>query len=840
MHTGGDAIETLQADLSALRHRCSALERELSVARARLALGLDRGDAGYWEWDFPAGTIMFAGDEAALGQGMQALGLRSGPADEVLQHVHPEDRSKADSLLRAHLRGDLPYFEVDVRMCDAAAQWHWYALRGKACERGGEEGRWRRMLGTFTDISEQKRLQSELIAARDEAERANRVKGEFLANVSHEIRTPMNGIIGMTELLLDTHLNSEQRDCLRTVHSSAESLLAIINDILDFSRIEAGRLEIERSEFNLPDFLSATLKSVALQAHQKGLEIFCAHDPGVPLRLVGDAGRLRQVLINLLGNAIKFTEHGEVELRVEVRSRAADAVVLAFAVRDTGIGIPVERQEAIFGAFTQADASTTRKYGGTGLGLAISRQLVELMGGRLQVESTPGQGSVFRFECPFAPVGSALALTPEAVPEVLRKARVLVVERNRALGECVCHQLEFLGLRAVLASDGEQAEGLLNAEQGGLDPYDFILLDGHMAPPGGFALVERFADARPMLDRIVVLMPMHEQKSDTLRCSELGLGSRLGKPFSALELLDALFVARSGAAAALPESLFEFDPQLHLEAFANGDASDAGPLCGRLHILLAEDNLINQTVATRMLEKAGHSVCVVSNGREAVERFEQERFDLVLMDMQMPELDGIEATRAIRAREARRSWVMTHEMWRPVPIVAMTAHDGDAERLACLEAGMDEFISKPIRGARLYALIEHLCNGQQDEELPGAVTMLESVEHESNVNLGETRAMLDGDEASLQQLIALYLRDVGPLLRDLRTARERRDFVRLRELAHTAKGSVGVFFAERALSAAQRVEQLARNQHEDAFRAPLTQLLTELDVLTRVLRKSAP
>jgi PAS domain S-box-containing protein len=658
--------------------------------------------------------------------------------------------------------------------------------------------RWIRMSDRHTRDGGLVSLRTDITAlkrAQEAAEEASRAKSEFLANMSHEIRTPMNGILGLTDLLLETELSPEQRESLSLVKSSGDALLTVINDILDFSKIEAGKLDLDPIPFLLRDAVCDTLKSVALRAHAKGLELTCDIPATVPDAVVGDAGRLRQILTNLVGNAIKFTEKGEVGVRLELLSEADGIFGIRFSVRDTGIGIPKEKQGTIFDPFTQADGSTTRRFGGTGLGLTISTRLVTLMGGRIWVESEPGQGSTFSFEVRFEKAsGSAIKTTARPLAK-LRGLSVLVVDDNPTNRRVLQETLSFWEARPTCVDSGPAALAEIRRVAALGEPYPLILLDAMMPDMDGFSVAEQIAREPDLAGPAVMMLTSADRQGDAARCRAIGMAAYLVKPVKMVELQRIIAMALGEDGSGSKTGLSR----------GNGKKTivpDTAPTKKRsLRILLAEDNAVNQRVAVRLLQGYGHVVVVANHGGEAVEALSKGPFDLVLMDVQMPQMDGFEATRAIREREAATD--------QHTPIIAMTAHAMKGDRERCLAAGMDEYLSKPLQREELLRILNWVAEQLEDDTTPPVMRGEEErPDSPATIDIAAAIKRLGGDEELFAELSELF-RGEGPrMIQEIREALETGDALAVQRIAHGLKGAAGYLGGTQTVDAAYRLEAI--------------------------------
>ncbi|GGC65504.1 response regulator [Undibacterium terreum] len=786
------------------------IQQKLSEREATLRQSQEIGRIGSYSMDVSTRQLTWshAMDEI--------LGLPAGfnhSYQELRKILHPDDLEAVETAIAGAMReqGKFNYEFRIIRPIDGKECW----IQAFGQFDHNAEHNSNCVVGIIQDTTQRKRHEEELTHAKELAETANVAKSLFLASMSHEIRTPMNGILGMTELALDTELDREQRQYLSLIKSSADSLLVIIDDILDSSKIEAGKLALENAPFELSAMLGDAIKALEIQAEQKGLELIADIDVGNFNHLNGDAGRLKQIFVNIVGNGIKFTETGEVMIQVRHEETMGGDVLLHFKVTDTGIGIPADKIASIFETFSQADNSITRKYGGTGLGLSISSRLVDLMQGSIWVESELGRGSTFNFSVRMKKGAEAVYLKKD---QALPNLRVLIVDDNTTnlqfLNDCFVR----MGMSAVCTENGESAFNEIQRAQKAGAPYDLILLDAHMPGMDGFAVQEKIRTLLPESPSLVMMMTSAGSRGDADRCRALEVDVYMQKPIIYGDLKSALCRALNLGQAENPAS-------------PAAQASRVAQL--RLSILLVEDNVINQRLAVRILEKSGHQVTVCENGAEALSALEKDHVDLILMDMQMPVMDGIEATLAIRARELIQGG--------HVPIVAMTANVMAGDRERCLQAGMDDYISKPIQAGKLMDCIASLF-AARSENPASSTAARDALSASAAFDYG--RAIANTDKVVLDIVGKLASDKIPGYVSDIGDALTTGNANAVYRAAHTLKGVVGYFCAAPLVKATENIETCAtRGDLEDAqryFESLQSEVQRFLPHLDAILQRNVP
>ncbi len=826
-HDDGTALFVSWRDVHARKQTELALEKSEEL----LALALNATGEGIWDWDVPKGRVNHNLRWCEIVGLDESLLIHS--IEFFAEHIHPEDRALVMQRLNDAMVPGARY-ESEHRLLRPDGSFVWVHDRGALVARG-PNGEPRRMTGSIADISQRKILEHEreeaiqalnrsIIRSNElatQAQAASVAKSEFLANMSHEIRTPMNGVIGMAGLLIDTKLDPDQRQYAQIIRTSGESLLTLINDILDFSKIEAGKLDLEIIDFHLRVTIEDSVNLLAIKAREKGLEVVNVIDPEVYEHLRGDPGRLRQILLNLAGNAIKFTSHGTITIQTSLESQDALQETLRFSITDTGIGIPPEKQGLLFAPFTQADSSTTRKFGGTGLGLAISRQLAELMGGTVGLVSQPGQGSTFWFTARFEK--RVAGLSQDVIPrQSLHGLRILAVDDHDANRLLLISHLASWGCRFDEAPDGASALDLLDRAFHSGDPYVIAILDMQMPHMDGLELGRQIKNKPELRDTRLVMMSSVGTRGDAKRLHEAGFAGYLTKPLRHSQLRDCLALV-----AGLPGQL---DMQTTPTIITKHTLSEQPQK--RSRILLAEDNAVNQLVAIKILEKLGYRVDAVADGNEVLEALGRQPYDLILMDCQMPLLDGFEATVALREKE---------KAGERIPVIALTANAMHGDREKCLAAGMDDYLSKPIQPDKLAKILEQWLNKPElAEELP-------ALESEASGKLGNggpivfdknaffARTLHDNDLA--KELILRFLEDMPIQIEKLASAVGKGDFKLAGQTAHRIRGAAATMSAEAFGAIALAIESAGNLGDSSASEHLVLDLGTHFNTLQETLKE---
>ena len=791
------AIERMAQNLKLITTSRDELERNIAErqhaeaivrdSEQRLNVALNSAQMGIWELNLVTDESIRSLRHDQI-FGYESL-LPKWNSPMFFDTVLPADRERAAACFAEAMISGKFFMECRISRTDGALRW----ISAQGTVYFDSEHKPQRMMGVITDVTERKEVEYELLVAKEAAESSTRAKSEFLANMSHEIRTPMNGVIGLTDLVLNTELSAQQREFLLLIQSSADSLLRLLNDILDFSKLEARKMTLDAIEFDLRESIGVTLKAFSASANEKGLELTWRVAPEVPELFNGDAGRLSQILLNLVGNALKFTKGGEVAVAVEVQTLQAQKATLKFSVRDTGIGISATKQQHIFNAFEQADSSTTREYGGTGLGLAIVSQLVALMHGTIWVDSALGSGTTFYFTVEL----DLVAMRHEVVPQAsidLNRQRVLVVDDNRSNRLILEELLTNWKMRPTLVENSEQAmEALAKASTDGV-PFPLVVLDARMPGQDGFELAQSIKATPALQPATIMLLSSSDLAAEAARCRALGVAHYLRKPVKQSELYDAILSALNCSPMARVEPL-PIGPNLPRNTRA-------------LNVLVAEDHPINQRLVKEILLERGHSVVMACNGIEALQQWEQQPFDVILMDGHMPEMDGYQATEEIRRREQGSG--------KHIRIIAVTAHAMSQARETCLAAGMDDYLSKPLNARKLIALLEG--GGSAAVTVPNVIVQ-RAITPSPNQHVFDLAAALErarGKPALLKQLVQMFQKEAPAALADLRAAAAAEDAQRLSHAAHRLTGAAVNLSANAVANAASILEALAEASDRSA------------------------